>query len=91
LHINPRSLGPSGPTIDFLLTPHRGKILTALSHRLYPSPRCGEKCPELSEVELNTEEIQRYRINTVRRSTKETILEHQEKMIKFYVANILEG
>ena len=50
----------------------------------------GRKYPELSEVQLNTEAIRRYRVNTNTRSTSHTVLEHQEMIVKFYLSHILE-
>ena len=49
----------------------------------------GRKYPELSEVQLNTEAIRRFRANTNTRSTSHTVLEHQEMIVKFYLSHIL--
>ena len=60
--------------------------------RLYALLRAntGRKYPELSEVQLNTEAIRRYRASTTARSTSYTILEHQEMIVKFYLSDILK-
>jgi hypothetical protein len=50
----------------------------------------GQKYPELSEVQLNTEAIRRYRANRQIHSTRHTILEHQEMIVKFYLSDILK-
>ena len=50
----------------------------------------GLKYPELSEVQLNTEAVRRYRANIKTYSTSTTILEHQEMIVKFYLSHILE-
>eukprot|EP00090_Calanus_glacialis_P045819 TRINITY_DN8740_c0_g1_i4.p1 TRINITY_DN8740_c0_g1~~TRINITY_DN8740_c0_g1_i4.p1 ORF type:complete len:467 (-),score=130.41 TRINITY_DN8740_c0_g1_i4:29-1429(-) len=50
----------------------------------------GRKYPELSEVQLNTEAIRRFRANTNTRSTSHTVLEHQEMIVKFYLSHILQ-
>jgi len=50
----------------------------------------GKKYPELSEVQLNTEAIQRYRANRKIQSTSTTILEHQEMIVKYYLKHTLK-
>jgi len=44
---------------------------------------------ELSQVEVTTQQIQRYRAMVETRQTSATVLKHQEKIINFYITNIL--
>jgi len=45
----------------------------------------GQKYPELSDVQLTTEAIQRYRADIKTYKTSRTVLEHQERIVKYYI------